>query len=225
MTELFFVVEGHTEEDFVNQVLVEHLAYTNVIVRGVVKVGSGRVKGGMVSYARLRDQLERLLKQHQGVYFTTLMDVFRIPVDFPGFANANKLQDPVSRATALEQALLEDLTTRTSTKFFVPYVQLHEFEALLWTDPNVLDSSLVTLGAASKLIELQAVNAQYETPEHINNKPETAPSKRLEQLYGRAYNKKLLGALVTKNIGLERIRQACPRFGAWITKLEQLGIN
>lgn len=223
MTELFFVVEGHTEEDFVNQILIEHLAYAGIMVRGVVKVGSGRVKGGMVSYARLRDHLEKLLKQHQNVYFTTLIDVFRIPTDFPEFQMANKISDPVSRALRLEQAMLEDVIARTGTRFFVPYVQLHEFEALLWTDPIALDSSLVTLGAASKLTELQDVIADYETPEHINNKPETAPSKRLEQLYGDAYNKKLIGPLVTKNIGLERLREACPRFGAWVTKLEELG--
>ena len=135
---------------------------------------------------------------------------------------ANKISDPVSRAAKLEQAMLEDVIARTGTRFFVPYVQLHEFEALLWTDPIVLDSSLVTLGAASKLTELQAVNAQYETPEHINNSPQTAPSKRLEQLYS-GYDKRLIGPLVTKNIGLERLREACPRFGAWVKKLEQLG--
>ncbi len=223
MTGLFFVVEGHTEEDFVNQILIEHLAYANVIVRRVVKVGRGKQSGGMVSYARLRDHLELLMKQHRGVYFTTLIDLFRIPTDFPSFQAMNNLRDPVSRATRFEQAMLEDFTQRADTRFFVPYIQMHEFEALLWTDPTVLDSSLVTLGAASKLTELQAVNLQYETPEHINNKPETAPSKRLEQLYGDAYNKKLIGSLVAKNIGLERLREACPRFGAWVTKLEQLG--
>jgi hypothetical protein len=223
VTELFFVVEGHTKEDFVNQILIEHLAYANVMVRGVVKVGSGRVRGGMVSYARLRDHLERMLKQHQNVYFTTLIDVFRIPTDSLEYQTTNKISDPVARALRLEQAMLEDIVTRTGTRFFVPYVQLHEFEALLWTDPTALDSSLVTLGAASKLTEVQAVNAKYETPEHINNKPETAPSKRLERLYGDAYNKKLIGPLVTKNIGLERLREACPRFGAWVTKLEEFG--
>jgi hypothetical protein len=225
VTELFFVVEGHTEEDFVNQILIEHLAYANVMVRGVVKVGSGRVRGGMVSYSRLRVHLERMLKQHQNVYFTTLIDVFRIPTDFPDLQMANKISDPVSRAAKLEQAMLEDIVARTGTRFFVPYVQLHEFEALLWTDPIALDSSLVTLGAASKLSELQAVNADYKTPEHINNKPETAPSKRLEQLYAGFYRKRLIGPLVTKNIGLERLRQACPRFGAWVTTLEDLGRN
>jgi hypothetical protein len=222
VTELFFVVEGHTEEDFVNQILIEHLAYVNVMVRGVVKVGSGKQKGGMVSYEKLRNHLERMLKQHQNVYFTTLIDAFRIPTDFPEFQTTNKVSDPVARALRLEQAMLKDVIARTGTRFFVPYVQLHEFEALLWTDPIELDSSLVALGAASKLKELQVVNAQYETPEHINNSPQTAPSKRLEQLYS-GYDKRLIGPLVTKNIGLERLRQACPRFGAWVTTLEELG--
>jgi Domain of unknown function (DUF4276) len=223
VTELFFVVEGDTEVDFVNQILVEHLAYTNVMVRRVAKVGRGKQSGGMVSYARLRDHLELLMKQHRGVYFTTLIDVFRIPTDFPEFQMTNKISDPVSRAAKLEQAMLEDVIARTGTRFFVPYVQLHEFEALLFTDPSILDSQLTEVGAKSKLKELIAVRKQYETPEHINTRPETAPSKRLEALYGRAYQKILIGRLVTEKIGLERLREACPRFGAWVTKLEQLG--
>jgi Domain of unknown function (DUF4276) len=221
VTRLYFVVEGHTEEDFVNQILIEHLARQGVMVQPAMKVGK---TGGKVTYARVRPQLERLMKQHPNVYFTTLVDMFCIGTDFPEYQMANKISDPVSRAVRLENAMLEDMTARTGTRFFVPYIQLHEFEALLWTDPIELDSSLVALGAASKLKELQAVNAQYETPEHINNSPQTAPSKRLEQLYS-GYDKRLIGPLVTKNIGLERLRQACPRFGAWVTKLEELGCN
>jgi hypothetical protein len=160
---------------------------------------------------------------HKNVYFTTLIDVFRIPTDFPEFQMANKISDPVSRAAKLEQAMLEDVTARTGTRFFVPYVQLHEFEALLFTDPSILDSQLTEVGAKSKLKELLAVRKQYETPEHINTRPETAPSKRLEALYGRAYQKILIGRLVTEKIGLERLREACPRFGAWVSKLEALG--
>ena len=222
MTRLYFVVEGHTEEDFVNQVLIEHLAHRDVMVPPSIKVGNGKQTGGKVTYARLLPQLERLMKQQPGVYFTTLIDMFRIGTDFPNFQIANQLPDPVSRVTALEQAMLEDMISRTRTRFFVPYVQLHEFEALLWTDPSVLDAACIGHGVPSKLTELEAVNAEYETPEHINSRPEKAPSKRLKQLYGNAFDKRIIGSLVTKNIGLERIRQAYPRFGAWITKLEQL---
>ena len=222
MTELFFVVEGHTEEDFVNQVLSEHLWNFGVTTR-VVKVGrSSAGRGGMTSYARLYDHLALLIRQRRNIWYTTMIDMFRIPTDFPGFETANKINNPVSRANALEKTMFEDITESTGTRFFVPYIQLHEFEALLWADPKMLDSEFVGRGSRSKLAELEAINLQYETPEHINSQPEKAPSKRLEQLYGRAFDKKVIGPLVTRNIGLERIRQACPRFGAWITKLEQL---
>jgi Domain of unknown function (DUF4276) len=222
VTELFFVVEGETEEEFINTVLVEHLAHAGVMAR-VVKVGrnsSGR--GGMVSYARLRDHLKLLIAQRPNIWYTTMVDVFRLPQEFPGMDLANKHNDPKDRASQLEQSLLEDISALTGSRFFVPYVQLHEFEALLFTDPHTLDSHLTTLGSDSKLSELIAALEQYETPEHINNGPETAPSKRLEALYGKAYRKTVFGPLVTQAIGLERLREACPRFGAWVTRLEEL---
>ena len=125
MTELFFVVEGHTEEDFVNQVLSEHLRNSGVTTR-VVKVGrSSAGRGGMTSYARLHDHLALLIRQRRNIWYTTMIDMFRIPTDFPGFETANKINDPVSRANALEKTMFEDITERTGTRFFVPYIQLH----------------------------------------------------------------------------------------------------
>ena len=152
-----------------------------------------------------------------------MIDLFRIPTDFPGFEVANKLSDPMDRASQLEASMLENIVALTNTRFFVPYVQMYEFEALLWTSPETLDASMIGFGAPSRLTALQDVRIQYATPEHINNGPETAPSKRLEKLYGTAYNKKLIGPLVTQRIGLEQLREACLRFGAWITRLENLG--
>jgi Domain of unknown function (DUF4276) len=220
--EVFFVVEGQSEEKFITNVLVEHLAGKGVYSRGVKLVGRGRGRGGMTSYARLRDDLNLLMRQHNTVYITTMIDVFRVPNDFPGYEGASKLNNPLDRADALERAILEDFGTRSDTRFLMPYLQLHEFEALLWTDPEILDSQ-ITQGAASRLTELQTVLGQYETPEHINNGALTAPSKRLEALYGRAYDKVRYASSVAQAIGLERLREACPRFGAWVTRLEGLG--
>jgi hypothetical protein len=222
VTEVFFVVEGQSEEKFINSVLVEHLADLGVYSRGVKLVGRGKGRGGMTSYARLRDDLNLLIRQHRDVWVTTMIDVFRIPTDSPGFEVSNRLNDPVQRANALERAILEDITARTESRFFLPYLQLHEFEALLWTDPEVLDSEMTGRGSPSKLTGLRSVRERYETPEHINNAPETSPSKRLQALYGRAYDKVAVGERVAKEIGLERLRQACPRFGAWVTQLENL---
>jgi hypothetical protein len=222
VTEVFFVVESQSEEKFINSVLIEHLVDFGVNPRGVKLVGRRKGHGGMTTYASFRDDLNQLIRQHRNVWFTTMIDFFRIPTGFPSYQDAKRLNDPIHQVEALEKAMFEDITTRAESQFFMPYVQLHEFEALLWTDPEVLDSRVTDLGASSKLTELRFIRDQYETPEHINNGPETSPSKRLQALYGRAYDKVVVGERVAKEIGLERLREACPRFSAWVSQLEDL---
>ena len=51
--------------------------------------------------------------------------------------------------------------------------------------------------------------------------PETAPSKRLIQLYP-GYDKVLFGVLVAEQINVDGIRAKCPHFDEWVSKLEQL---
>jgi hypothetical protein len=221
VTRLIFVVEGHTEENFINEVLARHLASMDIYATAT-KVGTGKVKGGMTTYARLRDHLLKLIRGDRNIWITTMIDFFRIPTDFPGYVNAMNLNARDDQAEALEQSMLTDIISRTNSSMLIPYVQLHEFEALLWTSPEILDEQMINRGTPSKLTELHAVKALYETPEHINNGADTAPSKRLENLYGTAYDKKLIGPLVTNNIGLEKLRQECPRFGTWVTQLENL---
>jgi Domain of unknown function (DUF4276) len=223
VTEVFFVVEGPTEAEFIRTVLIEHLAADfRVYGREPKLVGRGPQRGGMVSYARLRDDLTRLMRQHRNVWFTTMIDAFRIPTDFPGFQASRGINDSVDRVVALEQAMLVDISTLSGSDRLIPYIQMHEFEALLFTDPHELDSRLTTSGAASKLAELLAIRGRYETPEHINQSPQNAPSKQLEALYGSSYRKTVSGPLVTQAIGLEKLRQECLRFDAWVTQLENL---
>jgi hypothetical protein len=224
VTEVFFLVEGPTEAEFIRTVLIEHLAADfRVYGREPKLVGRGPQRGGMVSYARLRDDLTRLMRQHRNVWFTTMIDAFRIPTDFPGFQASRGINDPVDRVVALEQAMLADISTLSGSDRLIPYIQMHEFEALLFTDPQKLDDSVTMLSdASSRLTALQAILAQYETPEHINQSPQNAPSKQLEVLYRSAYRKTVFGPLVTQAIGLEKLRQECLRFDAWVTQLENL---
>jgi Domain of unknown function (DUF4276) len=218
---LIFVVEGHTEEDFVNTVLVSHLANMGVYAT-VTKVGLGEVSGGLPTYDRLLHHLLNLIRGDRNIWITTMIDFFRIPTDCPGYLAAKSLNARVDQAKAIEQSMLTDIISRTNSSMLIPYVQLHEFEALLWTSPETLDEQMVNQGKPSRLTELRSVLENYETPEHINDGPETAPSKRLQKMYDGAYKKRVIGPLVTNNIGLERLRQACPRFGAWVTQLENL---
>ena len=59
------------------------------------------------------------------------------------------------------------------------------------------------------------------SPEHINNSPETAPSKRLESLIPN-YAKIKNGTLLSKKMRIDIILKECKHFSAWIEKIKAL---
>lgn len=105
---------------------------------------------------------------------------------------------------------------------FIPHLQIHEFEALLFADVEVIDDALQAHGSMeSRLDELRSIVEHFNHPELIDDGEETAPSKRLEELFPR-YDKVFQGEMIAHDIGLSRIRNACPRFDDWVTRLESL---
>jgi hypothetical protein len=143
-----------------------------------------------------------------------MLDYYGIAPEFPGRAT------PVGRtasekAASVERACAADIDDQR----FVPYLAMHEFEAMLFSVPNEIATSL---GQPSLQTPLQAIRAAFKTPEDINDHEETAPSKRLSKLFP-SYNKPFYGELIAERIGIERIRSECAHFAAWLAKLESLG--
>ena len=101
---------------------------------------------------------------------------------------------------------------------FIPFVIMHEFEALLFSDCAAFSRGI---GRPDLQQQLQAIRDIFATPEEINDSPITAPSKRVLQIIPN-YQKPFLGPLAALEIGLERMRQECPHFDAWLTRLEQV---
>lgn len=214
------VVEGDTEEAFVKQVLAPYLSLKQVYLfaRKVTTSRRRRIRGGMTSYGRARNDIERWLKQDTPAYCTTMFDLYGLPTDFPGFEEGRRQQDPYARIAHLEAAFEEDIDHRR----FIPFFLLHEFEALLLSDHAKLDEILSLLsGSPSRQFELSVLLAASGGAEKINDNPETAPSKRLNQFYPD-YEKVLFGVLVAEEIGIEGIRAKCPHFDEWVSKLERL---
>jgi hypothetical protein len=142
------------------------------------------------------------------------------PGDFPSLAASRKKKDPYHRIRVVEDAL----ATSIGDYRLLPYIQLHEFEALLFADVARFDWEFID---HDKAIEnLQDVRRQFTSPEHINYGQMTAPSKRIiaeiPEYYGR---KTSAGPLIAAKIGLEVLRQQCPHFGEWLGKLEALSVN
>ena len=101
---------------------------------------------------------------------------------------------------------------------FIPYVMMHEFEGLLFSDCRRFGAGI---GREDLIPELQSIRDQFGTPEEINDSPITAPSKRILNLVP-GYQKPLLGSLAALEIGLEAIRGQCPFFNRWLARLESL---
>jgi hypothetical protein len=214
------VAEGQTEETFVRDLLTEFLAHRGAYV-AVRCVMTGRrretiYRGGMTSYARARRDIQRWLHEDPSAHLTTLFDLYRLPGDFPGLDQAKALHDPYARVQCIEADLAADIQHPR----FIPYIQLHEFESLLFSDVQIIDRTL-SLYARSQLDVLQQIRAQFKTPEEINDGETSAPSKRLKCLYP-GYDKVAFGPLIAQRIGLEALRRECPHFDGWVAQLEAL---
>ena len=222
MIRLRIICEGQTEEEFVNNLLADHLHKHGVHPIPIVIRERGH-KGGDVRYRRAFVNVRNSLLQERKSYCSTLIDYYGLPTDFPGKSQAKaelNLSDKAATFCAMfENALNRDIG-ENSMRRFIPYVQMHEFEALLFSDPDRFANGISRPDLRSKLSRIRNC---FSTPEHINDSENTAPSKRIIKMYpGYEMQKPLYGVLAALEIGLPKIRQECPLFNAWLGKLESL---
>ena len=212
------VCEGPTERDFVMEILQPALAHSNVFVDPRLIPTSPLQKGGALTGQRVLRFLRNTLRQRRDTCVTTFFDMYGLPADFPGAAGSRR--DPLQRATAIEGALHKEVVQIAECRSdrFLPHIQPHDFEALLFSNTSQLVRERPEWARWAE--ELAAVRKGAASPEHINDGPETHPSARLERLSG--YRKVRHGTAVAKRIGLERIREECRHFSAWLTRLESL---
>jgi hypothetical protein len=220
---LIISVEGPTEQSFASQVLAPHLAGFGVdaTARLLFTNRKLRKRGGVRNYAKVSDDIRCLMQEQKdtAVRFTTMLDLYALPGDFPGFAAAASLHQAIARVAALEQALAADLGDRR----FVPYIQLHEFEALLFCDLDQLVPRIVGCGRGVQNLKDEVGDTP---PEDINDGPLTAPSKRIIQHVPRYETVKVrVGATAAGAIGLASLRENCPHFDAWVSSLERLSFD
>lgn len=206
-------VEGPTEYEFCRHLIRPHLQAYDVwaepkIVMTKRNIAGPNAKGGAVTLDRVVAEVMPLL--HSFDYVTTLYDYY-------GFRG----RMPDESADALCQRMAARLA---HPRHFIPYVQVHEFEALLFSSPETVGGFLDCPSVTKVMIEALAACGNAE---QVNDSPATAPSKRMEKAFadhcGQRYDKKFHGPLLLMEMGLPVIRAACPRFNGWLTRLEQLG--
>jgi hypothetical protein len=191
-------VEGTTEERFVIQVLSPYLMQKGVFLTPV------NLKGD-VSVDKARSEVKKLANSFD--YVTTLYDFY-----------AFKGKDAGESKSSLEDKMLNAIHASIQPKF-IPYVQMYEFEGLLFSCPDSLAEGLNEPSA--KLWSESVLKEFSGQPELINNAYETAPSKRLEKNTG--YKKTIHGPLVAQIVGIDKIRSLCGYFDKWLQAIEALG--
>jgi hypothetical protein len=220
---VLILVEGQTEERFTKDVLgpafwdKELFFHPTILVTKRVKDGPN-FKGGVTNFAKFRNDAQRLLNSAGGTLVTTMLDYYRLPEDFPGMQSRPSHGTPLQRVLHVETAIAQDFGAVPN---FVPFLALHEFEAWLFSSPIELPR---TMTQPQKQPQFEAVRANVDTPEEINERPQFAPSKQIETIFP-AYKKTLHGPTTAARIGLERIRAECPHFHDWMRKLEAFAVS
>lgn len=211
-------VEGQTEEGFVKELLIPHLRQFGVEAKPTIvstsRATDGRkAKGGGINIDRVANELRNLLTGYPDGYVTSLYD-------FYGFAAKRS-------GETVEQLETRIAATLGTPRNLIPYVQIYEFEGLLLSDPAIAASYFE---APAMEPAIRSAVSRAGSPENVNDSPETAPSKRLEtwtrqhgspKRYQQA-TKTLHGPLLAARLTLPVIRNACPRFAAWLSRLETL---
>lgn len=218
MKRVIIICEGETEREFCQKLLAPYFIHKNIYLQSpLIK----RSMGGVVRWGILKKEIENYLRESD-VLVTMFIDYYGLysKYQFPGWEASLAIQNKYDRMDYLERAMKEDINPNVQPRF-IPYLQLHEFEGLLFNDINVFYEN-VPKEEIVGLDELKKTFNDYpDNPELINTNKETAPSKRLTRII-KGYNKILYGHYFAEAIGLDKIRQKSHRFNNWLIQIENL---
>ncbi len=219
--------EGQTEQGFVVSVLKPYLINNGVAAVKSILVTTNKKKnarGGLVTYQHVYNDLMTMLSinkngDYESHVFTTMFDLYALPDDFPGYTEAHSVVDRYRRVAAFEEAFAKAI----GSDRFVPYIQLHEYEALVFCGLDYLTDMYKE--CENGIDKLKEELNKVGNPELINDNPNTAPSKRIiKAVEGNKkthynYDKPKAGRYVAEKVGIETLRTQCSHFNEWIEKL------
>lgn len=222
MKRLHVICEGQTEQTFVRDVLAPAYHGRNLFINPIL-IGKARdaASGGDVRFGRLKADLICMLKQDPGSYCTTFIDYFRLGGGFPGYPVTDAIPAGAKAKrveTSIRAAVVEEMGHAFNPARLYPYIQMHEYEALLFSAPGEFADAIYR---PDLIAPLRRIADEYDSPEEIDEGPETAPSKRVLRV-APDYQKVLDGARAAGLIGLLKIREKCPHFAEWLEWIERL---
>ncbi len=220
MTVCFALVEGQTELDFLKYLLKPHLAGRGITLAIGLPAKTG---GGTPKWDPTLRDIQGKLMERSVDYVTIMFDLYGLPLDWPGRQYVRDKGLKYTEAVQhIEHAIADAVSNHLGKNFninrFIPYIQQHEFEALLFSGPSQLAE---TIGEPELAKEFESIRNKCGGCEQINDSEQTAPSKRIESL-APAYQKRTAGIRSAMKIGLPVMRNNCPHFKDWLIKLENL---
>lgn len=213
MKRLIIVCEGPTEHEFCMHVLYPVFLKEDIYIDAPLVKKSN---GGIVPWQNIKRQIENHL--HEGnAYVSILVDYYGIKdsYKFPGWEESKSISSKVDKLDYLCTKMKADITPELASRF-IPYIQIHEFESLLFSDISVFRNNFDNHEMEFSKLE-DAIN-EFPNPEDINSHPTLAPSKRLLDAIS-GYEKVVYGSCLAEEIGLEMILKKCPLFNKWFSTL------
>ncbi len=221
MKHLYIVVEGETELEFVNRILIPYLESKGIktFIRGLMITmrGGGH---GFNNIEHFKKTIKPLLYHKNEPIITTMIDHYGINSDkkLPNYTNCIKEKDVEKRISCMEESLTREVNSLKEYHYFIPNIVRHEMETLLFANPE----KGFELEKDEIRKEVMALCSKIPNIEDINYTPEGAPSKRLEKIYQKyhqKYSKVAIGVDIAELTGIDIILQKCPRFQSWIDKI------
>ena len=214
------IVEGPTETAVLKRLLTNALKPHGIILAAPVELG------GNVGLDRLVARVVQLIKQHPRDTVSTFIDYYGRA---RGWTDRHEAQNlPVEALAAkTEDLLYEKVRSQFSNTGlplrFLPHVQMHEIEALLFARADLLAKVFERPDLETKVTAcLQGLHSCEE----INNCPETAPAARIEKLFGHYKKGKkqrshalAYASLIEQMNAFNDVRNACPLFSRWVEQL------
>lgn len=210
MKTIIVICEGPTEVEFC-KLLYDYLGYSQY------RIEPRNIKGNC-NWQRIKDFIEKSLKSQSDAIVTTMIDYYGLKgTTFPKWEESLKISDKRKRIDFLEKQMCDDIEISLQ-KRFIPYLQLHEFEALLFN--NLKSFEQIFNKEEYDETKLEKIISQFPDPEMINDKKETSPSHRLKEIV-KGYDKITHGKNLVQSIGVQNIYTKNKHFREWIDKLQQ----
>jgi transposase len=224
MKHLYIIVEGKTELEFVNRLLIPFLitkgVKTHIQGLQIVMKGGGH---GFNNIEHFKKTIRPLLSYENSPFITTMIDHYGIDSErkLPNYTHCIKEIDVEKRIICMENALNQAVQSIKPYDLFIPNILRHEMETLLFAHPQTgfdLEDDKIKKAVLD-------VCQQYPNIEDINSTPHGAPSKRLEKIFeghGKKYNKGADAVDIAELTGIDIILEKCPRFKRWVEKIIEI---